>query len=429
MSPETVLSAGSVVPADSVIAEGEATVDESAVTGESAPVVRDARPGRHTLLAGSRVLTGSLRVRPLGTPVAPARRRRTLRLPSWWPAAVLPVAMAVYLLEPKSAAAGGLVLLPYLTLLALGAARALDGAFWRRLRAVPLAEHALSRAAACDTLVVPTAAVREDGTLVAVEFWPLAGVSARELAGAARQGSLDADGGPGRSVVVLAKDRAGRVPIMVREAICGPPDQVAGLVAARGGAWPQEARDLEHAIAARGGESRGVADGGRPLGMVELRPAADRPSLDDVAQQGIALSFVDDPALIADVVCALRDNGHRVAVGLEAGMPESVPAVAHFTIGGPGWGAARPTALDLDADPSKLPEVLVGVRRLRRQTRALVALAGVGDAYRIAGALVPIMPAWILPVVAVALVLALWATRPPQSGRVNRNGSGGNIGL
>lgn len=429
MNGDGLLEAGAGVVADSVVVEGAAAVDESAITGESAPVVREARPGRNSLLAGARILSGWVRVRPMDVPVLPAGSPSRAWVPGWWPALALGIGMAVFLLPGAHGTTGVTVglLPPYLLLLALGAGSALQRVFWRRTRVVPLGDWALDRAARCDALVVPAAAVREDGSLVAVEFWPLPGVSLPELAGAARQASMQADGGPGRSVVILAKHRTGRLGAAVREPTCGSPEQVARHVATLGGAWPEEGRALERAIGARGGQCLAVSDGGRPLGVVELRPSSTRPSLDDVACAGMALSLVDDPGAIAGVVQALHDQGRKVAVGLEIGMPQHLPPEAEFVMAGPAWAAAHPTALDLDADPAKLPEVLLGARAVRRQARTLVAIGGLCDAGRVVAVLAPaaLRPLSLLAVpVLVLLLVQVLHGRGQVTWDGSRNGPG-----
>ncbi len=425
MSPTSTLGAGAEVAVDCLVVAGRATVDEAAVTGESAPVVREPRPGRDTVLAGSRILSGAVVVEPLERPVVVPERRAPL-LPRWWPATALTAAIGAFLLvRPWSVSLARWALVPpYLTALALGVAAALEHAFWRRWRVVPLQRRALVRAAGCQALVVPTAAVREDGTLAAVEFWPLAGVGAEELAAVARQGSMEVEGGPGRSVVILAKHRGGYPPLVAREPLCGTPAEVARRVAERGGAWPEEAVALEAAIAGRGGQCLGVADGGRPLGVVELRQAGERPSLDEVGAQGIALSLVDDPAEVFKAAGTLRNRGLGVAITLEAGMAAPPPQVARFVLAGPGWAASRPTALDLDADPSKLPAIVVGARRVRRHILALVSLAALCDGARLGATLLPASTGWFWPPLGLGCGVVLVVDVLQRRGQVRHDGHG-----
>jgi|GEM_PF-5500288 len=428
------LRPGDVVSEDCEVVEGSATVDQSAITGESAPVVREARPGHQTLLAGSQILSGGLRVRPL--PESPARSGRAApRVPRWWPAPALVAAVALAVLSARwHGVARGLALAallpPYLLLLGSGAGLALQDAFWRRHRAVPLRGGALARAATCDTLVLPSAAVWEDGSLSAVEFWPVLGVTVREVAAAARQANLGDEDGPGRSVVILAKQRAGlRGAADVREPLCGPVGEVARHVAEYGGAWPEEAAAREREIASRGGRCLGVADGGRPLGLVELRAAASPVTLDHVVLAGISLVDVEDPAQIDQAIAQLQGRGRRVAVALETGMRAGAPAAACFVLAGPAWAVSRPTVLDLDAHPGKLPAVLLGARRTRRRCIALSTAGSIADGARAlaaappaaaalygAAAHAPVAPAalaWMsLPAVALALAVSL--LRPPR---------------
>ncbi len=431
---DRLLRPGDIVAEDCEVVAGSATVDQSAITGESAPVLREARPGHQTLLAGCRIQSGELRVRPLPPP--PARPGPLVsRVPRWWPAPTLAAAVALALLSTRwhgvgRALALAALLPPYLLLLGSGTGVAIQDAFWRRHRTVPLGNAAFWRAANCDTLVLPNAAVWEDGSLSAVEFWPVLGVTVREVATAARQANLGDEDGPGRSVVILAKQRAGlRGEANVRTPLCGPVRWVARQVAEYGGAWPEEAQAREREILARGGRCLGVADGGRPLGLVELRAAASTVTLDDVMLAGIALVDVEDPAQVEQAVAQLRSHGRRVAVALETGMRAAAPAAARFVLAGPAWAASRPTVLDLDAHPGKLPAVLLGARRLRRHCLALSTAGSIADGVRAlaaglqaaatlygVAAHLPVAPsilAWV-SVPTVSLALAVGVVRPSR---------------
>lgn len=413
--PSWRLGPGDVATQDCEVVEGSGTVDQSAITGESAAVIREALPGYQVVLAGSRILTGALRVRRLPSPSLPTSRPPS-RVARWWPAAALAAAAALELASPDlPGALARLALLPllppYLLLLSTTAASGIQDAFWRRHRTVPARPDACQLAANCDSLVLPDAAVWENGRMSAVEFWPLPGVAVRELAAAARQASLRAEGGPGRSIVVLAKRTGVRGGTQVRAPHCGPVEEVAAEVARQGGLWPQEAAEREGTILARGGSCLGVADGGRPLGLVELRPAASPVTLDDVARAGVALIDVANPDRIQDEVGRLAAQGRRVALVLEPEMgPLRLPG--GFTLGGLGVADRHPTALDLDANPGKLPALLVGARRAWRRCRSLRLAAALADGLRALGAVLlvagvgrgPQLLVWLsLPAVALAL--------------------------
>lgn len=391
-SPLWGLGPGDAASQDVEVVSGAALVDQSAVTGDSAPVLREARPGHQSLLAGSVVLSGALTVRPLPAPLLPAARAP--RAPRWWPAAALVLAVGCTLLSAPwpalaRAAAVATLLPPYLLLLGAGVGRSLQDAFWRGQRVLPLLPAALVRAAHADTLVLPSAAVGDDGSLAAVEFWPVQGVTRREIVTAAHAATVGEEQGAVHSVVILAKRTPGALgQDPPREPVCGPVGEVASSVARQGGAWPEEARRLEGEIAARGGECLGVADGARPLGLVELRRAQRPVTLDQLVLAGIAFVNVHEVAAVAGAVAELRGSGRRVAVALEGGMEAQPPLGAHFVLAGPGWAAGRPTALDLDAHPGKLPAVLLGARRLQRRLVSLRLAGAIADLARAAAAAV-----------------------------------------
>ena len=420
------LGPGDVAVADCEVVGGSATVDQSALTGESAAVVRESRPGHQVVLAGSRILTGSLIVRRLSPPIPHAPRARWLV--RWWPAMALVAAGAAWLatrsLSAPLAWLGLVPLLPpYLLLLSSTATAGVQDTFWRAHRTIPLDPDACELAAACDTLVLPDGAVWENGRLSAADFWPLPGVSVRELAAAARQASLLDEGGPRRSVVILAKRTGVRDAPPVRAPHCGTVKDVAAEVARQGGLWPGEAAHREREIAARGGASLAVADGGRPLGLVELRPAGSLASLDDVLRAGIALVDVASPEEIDQEVGQLRAQGRRVALVLEPQWGEPQPQ-GGFVLGGLGLSDRRPTALDLDCDPGKLPALLLGARRVRRRCRSLRWAGGVADGLRALSAILLLaglgraghegVPGFLLWVSLPALALALLAGGLPH---------------
>ncbi len=387
------LGPGDIVPADGEVVAGSATVDESALTGESAPVVREPIPGRQAVVAGTRLIAGELWVRPRGVRSArPARPRR-----GWarvWPVAGLGLACGLAVAawvapHPAWVRFGALVLLipPYLWLQTGAWCRRVEAAFWRRQRVLPLRADALARAAGCDALVLPAeAAAPARG---AVEFWPLAGVAVRDLAAAAQAGSLRREGREARSVVILAKQRAGmRGQAAPRQPVCGPVAEVAAEVAAAGGAWPEAACALEAAIAARGGRSFAVADGGRPLGLVEFGAAAGDAALGALRRVGVQVCSAQGAGEAAAAAAELAGRGRRVAMAWVGAGPV---APVHFLLAGTAGVAADPAALDLDTDAAKLPRLLWEARRLRRGGRALLLMAGATDAAR---ALAAVALAW-----------------------------------
>lgn len=386
------LGAGDVVPVDAEVVDGTARVDESAVTGESAPVLRAAEPGRRSVLAGSRVEAGRIRIRPLAIPLYQGRPRP--RVPSWWPVAALAVAAALSLLTARwsgwpRAVFLALLMPPYLLLLSSGVAEQGEGTFWRRMRVRPLDAAALARAARCDTLLLCGGAVDDEGRLSAVELHPLPGVTVEELATAAHQANARAEGGARRSVYILARRMAAEGEgVCGDDPLCAPVSDVVREIAERGGCWPEAARQIEGGILSRGDECLAVADGGRPLGLIELRTAAHSPTLDDTMRAGIMLAIVDDASDLRERLRDLQRARAQYAVAWDAGLVGEPPPGSRFTMAGTAWAASHPTVLDLDANPAKLPGLLLAARRVWRRAHVRGLVAGAADLWR-AGAVVP----------------------------------------
>ena len=382
------LHAGALVPLDAEVLDGEAMVDESAITGESAPVAREPVPGRHSVLAGTRLLSGWLRVRPLAA--ARAGPGRSLRWPPWWPALTLGILACAVLLTgswsgPPRAAVVAALAIPVLSLAAGGALARAEAEFWRGLRVLPLVAGALGRAASCDTLLLADGAVDADGRLVAVEFLPLPGVSTAEVAAAAHLAGA-ADEGLVHSIHVLARSRGVFDASAIGDPLCGTVPEVARQVGLRGGAWPDAARTAEVAAAGRGSRCLAVADGGRPLGLVELRSRRRWPTLEQGIARGLAVTVAPDADRLGAAAEMLCRGGRRFAVAW-TGAASPMPPQASFLLASTAWAAASPDAVDLDADVGKLPALILGARRLFARSTWLRAVAGGADALRAAAAL------------------------------------------
>jgi hypothetical protein len=380
------LEPGAEVPVDAEVIAGTATVDESAVTGESAPVVREPVPGRHTVLAGTHILSGHITVRPLPTPLPRAAADTADNAAPWWPLLALAAATLAASVPGHGILAAislAVLALPLVLAVARAATRRGEQWFWRSQHLLPLAPDALRRAARCDTLLLPGGAIDAQGHLTAVDFLALPGVSVREVAAAAHQATRTAAAGARHSVYILARHAGGPGGAEAAEPLCGPVAEVAAQVADRGGRWPSTAVALEATVRARGGEVLAVADGGKPLGLVELRPHAEGPTLDDALRAGISLSLLEDPAEVHGALAALRAGGRRVAVPWEDGMPRLIPQDADvFVLAGRAWAASGPTAVQLDGVGGRLPGVLLSARRQRRAGRLRHAAAAALDVPR-----------------------------------------------
>src|SRR5690348_3974382 len=229
-----VVEAGQVIPGDGDVVEGVASVDESAITGESAPVIRESGGDRSAVTGGTTVLSDRIVVRITSRPgetfidrmialVEGAKRQKTpneIALNILLAALTIIFMLAVVTLQPMafySKAPQSLVILVALLvalipttigalLSAIGIA-GIDRLVQRNVLAI--SGRSVEAAGDVNTLLLDKTGTITIGNRQATEFLPVDGVSADELADAAQLSSM-ADYTPeGRSIVVLAKDRFG----------------------------------------------------------------------------------------------------------------------------------------------------------------------------------------------------------------------------
>ena len=234
LGDEVVVSAGEVIPADGEVIEGIASVDESAITGESAPVIRESGGDRSAVTGGTRVLSDQIVVRVTAVPgesfldrmialVEGAERQKTpneIALNILLAGLTIVFLLAVVTLQPfavySSAEQSVIVLVALLVCLipttiggllsAIGIA-GMDRLVRRNVLA--LSGRAVEAAGDCSTLLLDKTGTITLGNRQATEFLPLPGVTERELADAAQLASLADETPEGRSIVVLAKERYG----------------------------------------------------------------------------------------------------------------------------------------------------------------------------------------------------------------------------
>ncbi|MCX7061843.1 MAG: potassium-transporting ATPase subunit KdpB [Gammaproteobacteria bacterium] len=229
-----VAETGDLVPADGEVIEGIATIDESAITGESAPVIREAGGDRSAVTGGTRVLSDRIVVRITAAPgsgfldrmialVEGAARQKTpneLALNILLAGLSLIFVLAVASIPSFAAYAGGDV--PVIVLVALfvtlipttiGALLSAIGIAGMnrlvRFNVLALSGRAVEAAGDVDTLLLDKTGTITLGNRQACEFIPVPGVTERELAEAAQLASLSDETPEGRSVVVLAKEKFG----------------------------------------------------------------------------------------------------------------------------------------------------------------------------------------------------------------------------
>ena len=357
-----VVEAGQYIPGDGEIIEGIASVDESAITGESAPVIRESGGDRSAVTGGTRVLSDRIVVRVTANPgesfldrmislVEGAARQRT---PNEIALHILLVGLtAVFLfacvsLVPLALYSG--VKLSTTAVVALlvclipttigGLLSAIGIAGMDRLlrkNVIALSGRAVEAAGDVDTLLLDKTGTITLGNRMATEFIPLAGVRIEDLADAAQLSSLADETPEGRSIVVLAKERyrlRGRelgqkdahfVPFSAQTRMSGVDlgarvirkgavDAVSRHVESLGGTVPQEVRDIASRIGDSGGTPLAVSEGARILGIIHLK---------DVVKGGIKERFDRFRAMGIRTVMITGDNPRTAAaIAREAGVDD-----------------------------------------------------------------------------------------------------------
>src|SRR5271154_7157041 len=228
------VEAGEFVPGDGEIVEGVASVDESAITGESAPVIREAGGDRSAVTGGTRVLSDWVKVKITSNPgetfldrmialVEGAERQKTpneIALNILLAGLTIVFVFAVVTIPSFAAYAGGsltiLVLVALFVCLiptTIGALLSAIGIAGMdrlvRFNVLAMSGRAVEAAGDVDTLLLDKTGTITLGNRQATEFKPLRGVSEQELADAAQLASLADETPEGRSIVVLAKEMYG----------------------------------------------------------------------------------------------------------------------------------------------------------------------------------------------------------------------------
>ncbi len=362
------VQAGELIPMDGEVIEGAASVDESAVTGESAPVIRESGGDRSSVTGGTKVLSDWLIVRISADPgqgfldrmIAMVERARRQKTPNEIALSILLAAMTIIFLTVTAtllpfsvfavAQAGRgspasvtvlvalLVCLIPTTIGGLLSAVGIAG-MDRMLKANVLATsgRAIEAAGDIDTLLLDKTGTITFGNRQATCFFPAAEVAPGELADAAQLASLADETPEGRSIVVLAKREFGLrgrdiartgahfVPFTARTRISGidldgrhirkgTTDSIAEYVASRGGRVPDEVRRQTERIARQGSTPLVVAQDDRVLGCIELK---------DVVKGGIKERFAQLRRAGIHTIMITGDNPlTAAAIAAEAGVDE-----------------------------------------------------------------------------------------------------------
>jgi potassium-transporting ATPase ATP-binding subunit len=355
-----VVEAGQVIPGDGEVIEGIASVDESAVTGESAPVIRESGGDRSAVTGGTRVLSDRIVVRIGVDPghsfldriiglVEGARRQKT---PNEIALTVLLAGMTIlFLIACVTLVPFGLysgLRIPATVVVALvvclipttigGLLSAIGIAGMDRLirhNIIPMSGRAVEAAGDVDTMLLDKTGTITLGNRMATEFLPAPGVKLEDLASAAQIASLADETPEGRSIVVLAKERHGLrarelpgatfVPFSAQTRMSGcdlagrairkgAVDAIARHVAAQGGSLPAPVEQAAATIARSGGTPLAVSDGARVLGLVHLK---------DIVKGGIKERFARFRQMGLRTIMITGDNPlTAAAIAAEAGVDD-----------------------------------------------------------------------------------------------------------
>ncbi|MCZ4123038.1 potassium-transporting ATPase subunit KdpB [Streptomyces sp. H39-S7] len=362
-----VCEAGDVIPGDGDVVEGVASVDESAITGESAPVIRESGGDRCAVTGGTKVLSDRVVIKITTKPgetfidrmialVEGASRQKTpneIALNILLASLTIVFLLAVVTLQPFAIYAGQkqsmIVLVALLVCLipttigallsAIGIA-GMDRLVQRNVLA--MSGRAVEAAGDVSTLLLDKTGTITLGNRQASEFVPVQGTTDAELADAAQLSSLSDETPEGRSIVVLAKEKYGLrerqqgelkgadwvaftaqtrmsgVDVDGRKVRKGAAGSVIAWVTERGGVVAEDARTLTDAISQAGGTPLLVAvedtEGARVLGVIHLK---------DVVKEGMRERFDELRRMGIKTIMITGDNPLTAkAIAEEAGVDD-----------------------------------------------------------------------------------------------------------
>ncbi|RGE43751.1 K(+)-transporting ATPase subunit B [Comamonas testosteroni] len=366
------VEAGDVIALDGTVVQGVASVDESAITGESAPVIREAGGDFSSVTGGTRVLSDWLVVEVTVNPgesfldrmismVESAKRQKTpnelaltillvgltlvflLVIVTLWPFSTFAVAQA-----GSGSVVGIAVLIALLVCLIPttigGLLSAIGVAGMSRMmqaNVIATSGRAVEAAGDVDVLLLDKTGTITLGNRQASEFLPAPGISAQQLAEAAQLSSLADETPEGRSVVALAKERhqlpernmseflAELVPFTAQTRMSGvdlsmpegprslrkgAADAVRRHVEALGGSFPAQVQLVVDNVSRKGSTPLVVADGAKVLGVIELK---------DVVKPGMKERFTELRRMGIQTVMVTGDNPlTAAAIAAEAGVDD-----------------------------------------------------------------------------------------------------------
>jgi K+-transporting ATPase ATPase B chain len=357
-----ICEASDTIPGDGDVIDGIATVDESVITGESAPVIRESGGDRSAVTGGTKVLSDWIKIKITSNPgetfldrmialVEGAQRQKTpneIALNILIAGLTLIFLLAVVSLQPFSAyavASAKLGEIPSVAVLVSLLVCLIPTTIGGLLSAIGIAgmdrvmQHnvlamsgkAVEASGDVNTLLLDKTGTITLGNRQAVEFLPVPGVTEGDLADAAQLSSLADETPEGRSVVVLAKEKYGLrgrelaaheatfipfsaytrmsgVDVADRQLRKGATEAVAAFVKENRGTVPAELTELSDRISRQGGTPLAVADGPRMLGVIHLKDVVKggmKDRIGQLRQMGIrSVMITGDNPLTAAAIAA-----------------------------------------------------------------------------------------------------------------------------
>ncbi|HUA36066.1 MAG TPA: potassium-transporting ATPase subunit KdpB [Candidatus Binataceae bacterium] len=356
------VDAGDVIPGDGEVIEGVAAVNEAAITGESAPVIRESGGDRSGVTGGTTVISDSIKIRITANPgetfldrmialVEGAERQKTpneIALSILLAGLTLVFMLVCVSLHPFALYGGTTLSLPVLVALLVclipttigGLLSAIGIAGMDRLvqhNVLAMSGRAVEAAGDVDTLLLDKTGTITLGNRMATEFIPMLDVAVERLADTAQLASLADETPEGRSITALAKrdfnirgrefaqkeaefipfsatTRMSGIDLNGRRIRKGATEQVVKFVRDNGGTMPAELAGIVERIASSGGTPLVVAENAAVLGVIHLK---------DVIKEGIRERFARLRAMGLKTVMITGDNPlTAAAIAHEAGVDE-----------------------------------------------------------------------------------------------------------
>ncbi|WP_248923956.1 potassium-transporting ATPase subunit KdpB [Paenibacillus hamazuiensis] len=358
------VDAGEIIPTDGEIVEGLASIDESAITGESAPVIKEAGGDFSSVTGGTRVVSDYIVVKVMTDPgesfldrmislVEGAKRQKTpneIALTTLLAVLTLIFLIVIITMVPMADYLG--VRLDLAALIALlvclipttigGLLSAIGIAGMDRVtqfNVLAMSGKAVEAAGDIDTLILDKTGTITYGNRMAFEFTPVQGVSAKEMTIAALQASVKDETPEGRSVVELAGklgaswaaseyEAAEAVEFTAETRMSGlnlkngtvvrkgAIDAIKRYVSAKGGSVPADLEEISNRIAKAGGTPLAVAVGNRIYGVIYLK---------DTVKPGLKERFEELRAMgIKSIMCTGDNPLTAATIALEAGVDDFI---------------------------------------------------------------------------------------------------------